>query len=182
METSFKNWLCPNFLSLPKKSELPKLWGATAPLAPPARTPMDITSASSGEFFPGFYYNNNNSDNHSDDRHNDNERSKIRTSRSISVKRQEVGSMGNKAIMKKVVNLKKNLHHIKRQNKKTPKGHPTILFNENQYWIKRESLQQKSCTLNFDKKNITLLIRNVFVLGLDSTFKKGFFSLPNPSP
>ena len=42
METSFKNWLCPNFLSLPKKSELPKLWGgAAAPLAPPARTPMN---------------------------------------------------------------------------------------------------------------------------------------------
>ena len=50
-------------------------------------------------------------------------------------------------------------------------------WNENQYWIKRESLQQKFCTLNFDNKNIALLIRNVFVLGLDSTFKKGFFSL-----
>ena len=135
----------------------------------------DITSATSGEFFPGFYHNNNNSDNDSDGRHNDNERSKIRTSRSISVKRQEVGSTRNKAIMKKVVNLKENLHHIKKQNKRTPKGHATILFNENQYWIERESLQQKSCTLNFDKKNITLLIRNVFVLGLDSTFKKGFF-------
>ena len=67
------------------------------------------------------------------------------------------------------------MHHIKKQNKRTPKGHATILFNENQYWIKRESLQQKSCTLKFDKKNIAPLIRNVFVLGLDSTFKKGFF-------
>ena len=37
----FKNWLCPNFLSPPKKSELPKIWGgAAAPLAAPARTPM----------------------------------------------------------------------------------------------------------------------------------------------
>ena len=37
----FKNWLCPSFLLLPKKSELPKLWGgAAAPLAPSARTPM----------------------------------------------------------------------------------------------------------------------------------------------
>ena len=38
----FKNWLCPNFLLLPKKSELPKLRGAAAPIAPPARTPMDF--------------------------------------------------------------------------------------------------------------------------------------------
>ena len=65
-----------------------------------------ITSATSGEFFPGFYHNNNNSDNESDNSHNDNERSKIRTSRSISVKQQEVGSTGKRAIMKKVVNLK----------------------------------------------------------------------------
>ena len=36
----FKNWLCPNFLLPPKKSELPKIWGAAAPLAPPARTPV----------------------------------------------------------------------------------------------------------------------------------------------
>ena len=37
----FKNWLCANFLSLPKKSELPKIWGGSvAPLVPPARTPM----------------------------------------------------------------------------------------------------------------------------------------------
>ena len=47
----------------------------------------DITSATCGEFVPGFYHNNNNSDNESDNSHNDNERSKIRTSRSISVKR-----------------------------------------------------------------------------------------------
>lgn len=66
----------------------------------------DITSATCGDFFPGFYHNNNNSDNDSDNSHNDNERSKIRTSRSISVKQQEVGSTGNRAIMKKVVNLK----------------------------------------------------------------------------
>ena len=67
----------------------------------------DITSATCGDFFPGFYHNNNNnSHNESDNSHNDNERSKIRTSRSISVKQQEVGSTGNRAIMKKVVNLK----------------------------------------------------------------------------
>ena len=35
METSFKNWLCPNFLSLPKKSELPKLWGGCSLPRPP---------------------------------------------------------------------------------------------------------------------------------------------------
>ena len=29
METSFKNWLCPKFLLLPKKSELPKIWGGS---------------------------------------------------------------------------------------------------------------------------------------------------------
>ena len=41
----FKNWLCPSFLLLPKKSELPKLWGGCSPgpLAPPARTPMIIS-------------------------------------------------------------------------------------------------------------------------------------------
>ena len=39
-ENVFKNWLCPNFLLLPKKSELPKIWGGCSPLAPPARTPM----------------------------------------------------------------------------------------------------------------------------------------------
>ena len=68
----------------------------------------DITSATCGDFFPGFYHNNNNNNSHneSDNSHNDNERSKIRTSRSISVKQQEVGSTGNRAIMKKVVNLK----------------------------------------------------------------------------
>ena len=35
METSFKNWLCPNFLSLPKKSEFPKLWEGCSPPRPP---------------------------------------------------------------------------------------------------------------------------------------------------
>ena len=35
METSFKNWLCPNFLVLPKESELPKLWGGCSPPGPP---------------------------------------------------------------------------------------------------------------------------------------------------
>ena len=30
-----ENWLCPNFLSLPKKSELPKIWGGCSPPRPP---------------------------------------------------------------------------------------------------------------------------------------------------
>ena len=36
----FKSWLCPNFLLLPKKSELPKIWGGCSPPRPSARTPM----------------------------------------------------------------------------------------------------------------------------------------------
>ena len=44
----FKNWLCPNFLSLPKKSELPKIWGGggcSPPRPPPlAPTPMVINT------------------------------------------------------------------------------------------------------------------------------------------
>ena len=36
----FKNWLCPNFLSVPKKSELPKIWEGCSPPRPlPAPTP-----------------------------------------------------------------------------------------------------------------------------------------------
>ena len=31
----FKNWLCPNFLLLPKKSELLKIWGDCSPPSPP---------------------------------------------------------------------------------------------------------------------------------------------------
>ena len=31
----FKTWLCPNFLLLPKKSELPKIWGGCSPPRPP---------------------------------------------------------------------------------------------------------------------------------------------------
>ena len=31
----FENWLCPNFLLLPKKSELPKIWGGCSPPHPP---------------------------------------------------------------------------------------------------------------------------------------------------
>ena len=31
----FKTWLCPNFLLLPKKSELPKYWGGCSPPRPP---------------------------------------------------------------------------------------------------------------------------------------------------
>ena len=43
----FKNWLCPNFLLLSKKNELPIVWGgAAAPLTPPARTPMILKSSS----------------------------------------------------------------------------------------------------------------------------------------
>ena len=40
----FKNWLCPNFLLLPKNLSRPKFGGAAAPLAPPVRTPMGIKS------------------------------------------------------------------------------------------------------------------------------------------
>ena len=39
----FKNCLCPNFLLLPKNSELPKIWGGCSPPRPPARTPMGIS-------------------------------------------------------------------------------------------------------------------------------------------
>ena len=39
METTFKNWLCPNFLVLPKTSELPKIWGGCSPLRPPRPPP-----------------------------------------------------------------------------------------------------------------------------------------------
>ena len=36
METSLlKNWLCPNFLLLTKKSELPKIWGGPHSPSPP---------------------------------------------------------------------------------------------------------------------------------------------------
>ena len=42
----FKNWLCPNFLLLPKKSELPIIWGGCSPPRPPARTPMILKSSS----------------------------------------------------------------------------------------------------------------------------------------
>ena len=36
METSLlKNWLCPNFLLLTKKSELPKIWGGRIPPGSP---------------------------------------------------------------------------------------------------------------------------------------------------
>ena len=33
-ENVFKSWLCPNFLLLPKKSELPKIWGGCSPTRP----------------------------------------------------------------------------------------------------------------------------------------------------
>ena len=54
METSFKNWLCPNFLSLPKKSELPKLWGGCSPPRPPgpyAYVLLSVTSQLHDEVF-----------------------------------------------------------------------------------------------------------------------------------
>ena len=38
----FKNWLCPSFLLLSKKSEFPKL---QPPSPPPARTPMPYTNS-----------------------------------------------------------------------------------------------------------------------------------------
>ena len=39
----FKNWLCPNFLSLPKKSVLPKIWGGCSPPRPPGPYAYDFT-------------------------------------------------------------------------------------------------------------------------------------------
>ena len=41
----FKSWLCPNFLLLPKKSELPKIWGGCSPPRPPGPY----------AYAPGFY-------------------------------------------------------------------------------------------------------------------------------
>ena len=54
-----KNWLCPNFLSLPKESELPKIWGGCSPPRPhpPARTPMMKTANwVEGEGFANFVH------------------------------------------------------------------------------------------------------------------------------
>ena len=48
----FKNWLCPNFLLLPNKSELPTIWwgvGAAAPLAPPGPYAYDHNAILSEE-------------------------------------------------------------------------------------------------------------------------------------
>ena len=44
----FKTWLCPNFLLLPKQSELPKIWGGCSNPPPPARMPMEHPTT----FFP----------------------------------------------------------------------------------------------------------------------------------
>ena len=41
-ENAFKNWLCPNFLLLPKKSELPKFGGTAATLAPTCIPPPPL--------------------------------------------------------------------------------------------------------------------------------------------
>ena len=56
METSLKTGFAQNFLQLPKKSELPKIWGggAAAPLAPPARTPMWIIAKVSQKLYYDF--------------------------------------------------------------------------------------------------------------------------------
>ena len=42
MVTSLKTGFAQIFFCCPKKPELPKLWGAAAHLAPPARTPMAL--------------------------------------------------------------------------------------------------------------------------------------------
>ena len=34
-ENVFESWLCPNFLLVPKKSDLPKIWGGCSPPRPP---------------------------------------------------------------------------------------------------------------------------------------------------
>ena len=49
----FKNWLCPNFLLLPKKSELPKIWGGGA-TAPPG--PYAYDSRFPPNSVPGFFW------------------------------------------------------------------------------------------------------------------------------
>ena len=38
----FKSWLCPNFLLLPKKSELPKIWGGCSLPRPPGPYPYAL--------------------------------------------------------------------------------------------------------------------------------------------
>jgi len=45
----FENWLCPNFSCCPKNPSCPKLGGAAAPPAPPARTPMGDMSEAEAE-------------------------------------------------------------------------------------------------------------------------------------
>ena len=54
----FKKWLCPNFLLLPKKSELPKIWGGCRPpRPPPARTPMAFDDVYIKSLFRQWSYN-----------------------------------------------------------------------------------------------------------------------------
>ena len=48
METSLKTDLAQIFSRCPKNLSSPKFGGAAAPLAPPARTPMDVTSKYTG--------------------------------------------------------------------------------------------------------------------------------------
>ena len=45
-ENVFKSWLCPNFLLLPKKSELPKIWGGCSPPRPPGPYAYDCNNRS----------------------------------------------------------------------------------------------------------------------------------------
>ena len=45
MEMSLKTGFAQIFSCCPKNLNCPKFWGATAPLAPPARTPMTWTAS-----------------------------------------------------------------------------------------------------------------------------------------
>ena len=51
METSLKTGFAQNFLLLPKKSELPKLWGGCSPPRPPGPYAYDMWFVHAGPFF-----------------------------------------------------------------------------------------------------------------------------------
>ena len=44
----FKNWLCPNFLLLPKKFQLPKIWGGCSLPRPPGPYAYEKATVSNG--------------------------------------------------------------------------------------------------------------------------------------
>ena len=52
----FKNWLCPSFLLLPKKSELPKLWGGCSPPRPPGPYAYESAPSEQRTHFIFFFF------------------------------------------------------------------------------------------------------------------------------